>query len=113
EELQAQVPEPGSLAGSNLSEIRAALDQIDTLLATVEDLDNTRFEPHGLPAPGPTLLAPTQQTTGDQSTNCVAPTSYVAHYWYPLRNLVSPMKDQARRGTCCAFTAIGAVESRE
>src|SRR5690606_31286460 len=30
-----------------------------------------------------------------------------------LKNFISPMKSQGNRGTCWAFTAIGAVESRE
>jgi hypothetical protein len=91
--------------------VRAALAQLDSLLAASADpavLGAARLEEPG-------HVAPTQVLPGNGTDNdgICAPTNLAGRYWYPLKSFLSPMKQQAVRGTCWAFTAIGAIESRE
>ncbi len=110
--LKSEAYTPESLEGSSVEEINEALTYLDGLLALLSDvqLDNVHYDPlwqseldqFQTPVPG-----------RDQDATCAAPTGYFANYWFPLRNFLSPMKNQRMRFTCWAFAAIGAVESRE
>lgn len=120
EELRDAAPSPESLEGAPLAEILQALHDLDTALGEGDWLDGTaRLEASPV---GPTdvlgdlsgPMATLQPGAGrDQDASCASPTGIAAQYWFPLKYFISPMKNQANRGTCWAFTAIGAVESRE
>ncbi len=113
DDLKPSAPTPGSLAGKPVADVQAAMALIDSLLATVVDLDHTSLDPDFL-APGSGELETQSAGNGlDSGAACSAPTSFVARLWFPLKSFISPIKDQANRGTCWAFTAIGAIESRE
>lgn len=109
DELKAQAAPPGDLEGASLEEVRAGLAALDALLAAVEDLDRVRYDPSWLSEQGNAQKVPGV----DHDANCPLPTGYFANYWFPLRNFLSPMKNQARRFDCWAFASIGAIESRE
>lgn len=110
--LKAEAFTPESLEGASIGEIADALSYLDGLLGFLDDqeLDGTYYDPlwmdsldqYQTPVPG-----------RDQDDTCAAPTGYFANYWFPLRNFLSPMKNQRMRFTCWAFAAIGAIESRE
>ncbi len=111
EELRTQATPPEELAGATVDEIQAALATLDDLLATVEDLDRVRYDPASF---WQETIGPSQAVPGtDHDTPCALPSGYVANFWFPLRNFLSPVKNQAGRYDCWAMASIGAIESRE
>ncbi|WP_333659779.1 C1 family peptidase, partial [Meiothermus cerbereus] len=109
EDLKPRAPTPDSLKGKPLAEIKAALHQLNELLGSQPaSLRMARLEPMG--GIQPQAINPGNGTDNNGPCNS---TNLVKRFWFPLKNFISPVKNQARRGTCWAFTAIGAVESRE
>ncbi len=109
--LQAQLPTPESLQGASLADLQAALAQLEALLASQADAAVLGFA--RLEAPGAVGAAAVVPGNGTDNDGACTPTNLAGLYWYPLKNFISPIKQQAARGTCWAFTAIGALESRE
>ncbi len=108
DELKVQVPTPESLSGASLEEVMAARHELDAVLESVVDLDRTRLDFEGmLPASQSRM-----QKATDNNGPC-SPTGLARTHWFPLRSFVSPMKQQGKRGTCWAFTAIAALESAD
>lgn len=109
EDLKPRAPSPDSLKGKPLAEIKAALHQLNELLGSQPaSLRMARLEPMG--GIQPQAINPGNGTDNNGPCNS---TNLVKRFWFPLKNFISPVKNQAKRGTCWAFTAIGAVESRE
>lgn len=114
-DLQSQMKSPASLASASLAEIDAAASELNDALAQQVNLDNVHIEPEA--TADHALRMPQQAGSGpgngqDNDGVCTSKGIYKS-YWFPLKKFISPVKQQGKRGTCWAFTAVAAIESRE
>jgi hypothetical protein len=113
DDLKLKLPTPDGLKGKSLSEIQAALAQLNVLLGTPAgsiSIRSAHLETSGGKLSAQAIVP---GDGSDQESPCKAPSNLVAQFWFPLKSFISPIKKQANRGLCWAFAAIGAVESRE
>ncbi|PYE49990.1 C1 family peptidase [Deinococcus yavapaiensis] len=109
-EFQAQSVRPDSLRGESAERIKTALSAMNTLLGGASDLDGIRLASS---ADEPLKAALNAGNGTDTTGSCAPPSGLYASFWFPLKNFLSPIKDQGRRGTCWAFTTVAALDSRE
>lgn len=110
-EVQARSPSPDSLKGQSAAQVRSALNALDAQLNAAADLDRLRAEPAGSVLRAQAAIDPGNGS--DNNAPCAAPKGLQAAFWFPLKTFLSPIKDQGRRGTCWAFAATAALDSRE
>lgn len=108
--VQAQVPGPDTLRGRPLADVQAALGRMNASLGSMPNLDRTRLDTPGQVSAQGTL---NPGNGADNNGPCAAAKGIQASFWFPLKNFLSPIKDQGARGTCWAFAAAAALDSRE
>jgi Papain family cysteine protease len=119
----ATLPTPDSLSGKSITELRAAISSLDSVQGEVPDLDRVRSEVpgaiagNGLKAQSIGISDGQQPAAGNGTDNsgvCAAPSpdGLLGRLRWPLKTFVSPTKNQGERGTCWAFSSVGALESR-
>jgi len=111
EATRANLPAPDSLKGKPLSDVLAARDALDTALEKVDNLDGVSEE---IGSSASLSSQATKVDVGDQGTDCPRKEGGIfRNFAWPLKNFQSNIKNQGRRGTCWAFAAAGALESRD
>jgi hypothetical protein len=111
EAARANLPTPDSLQGKGLGAILAARDLLDGALEQIPNLDGVTEE-----TTSSTSFASlaTKVDVGDQGYDCPRGASGIyRNFAWPLKNFQSNIKNQGMRGTCWAFTAAAALESRD
>ena len=118
--LKDKLPTVESLKGKPLGEILKATADMNALLEKVQNLDAVTPASDGAQSLRPQSVTITEGGAGagngtDNNGPCPSPSGnglFSLVNW-PLKFFISPVKNQAQRGTCWDFTAVGALESRE
>jgi C1A family cysteine protease len=107
DDLKNGLPTVKALQGKSVAEIEAALALLDsTLGSSIQELEQ-------LGLASDTTLQTIAAGNGKDNNGTCQPRELYKLFSWPLKNFLSPVKDQARRGTCWAFTTVAALESRE
>ncbi len=113
EAIRANLPAPDGVAGQGMAAVLAARDALDTALAALDNLDGVKEEAGTSTASGLSAQA-VRTDVGDQGTDCPRqPGGIYRNFSWPLKAFQSTIKQQGMRGTCWAFAAVAALESRD
>lgn len=108
---QAQLPSPTTLQGATLVQLQAATKALNVQAALVPALmQSGRPDAAQRSSLSGQALLP---GNGMDNDGPCTPDQLAGQLCWPLKDFLSPMKNQAKRGTCWAFTTLGALESRE
>ncbi len=107
---------PESLAGQPLEAIQSAFGAIETRLAEIPNMDGEirleaaeagRLTPQVAPNSGGDPYPSQDSLRCDPSG-----TGLYKNFYWSLKSFVTPIRSQGNRGTCWAFTAVAALESK-